>query len=395
MNDPKKIRIEDYSYELPDERIARYPLKERDSSKLLVYKDRKISEDIFSHIAEHIPENSVIIFNDTKVIQARILFEREGSKPIEIFCLDPHNKPLETALNAKERCTWVCMIGNLRKWRSGILEKDFTGGTLRAELKGNAGDNYLVEFSWEPDGITFSEILESIGETPIPPYLKRNAEESDRTRYQTIYAKHEGSVAAPTAGLHFTDEVLAKLRQKNIEMGKVTLHVGAGTFKPVKSELIGEHAMHSEFVTIPARTIDLLTENRNIVCVGTTSLRTIESIPYIAAKIFDPEIRIDQWEPYNDQFLSKTDQNPLKIIQNHLEMTGNDHISAQTGIMIVPGFKFKYTNILVTNFHQPNSTLLLLVSAFVGNDWQKIYDFALKNDFRFLSYGDSSILCRN
>ncbi|MCB0724257.1 MAG: S-adenosylmethionine:tRNA ribosyltransferase-isomerase [Ignavibacteriae bacterium] len=395
MNDPKKIRIENYSYELPEERIARYPLEKRDSSKLLVYKDGKISEDIFSHIAEYIPENSVVIFNDTKVIQARILFEREGSKPIEIFCLDPHNKPLETALNAKEQCTWVCMIGNLRKWRSGILDKDFKNGTLHAELKGNAGDNYLVEFSWEPDGITFSEILESIGETPIPPYLKRNAEESDRTRYQTIYAKHEGSVAAPTAGLHFTDEVLAKLRQKNIEMGKVTLHVGAGTFKPVKSELIGEHAMHSEFVTIPARTIDLLTENRNIVCVGTTSLRTIESIPYIAAKIFDPEIRIDQWEPYNDQFLSKTDQNPLKIIQNHLEMTGNDHISAQTGIMIVPGFKFKYTNILVTNFHQPNSTLLLLVSAFVGNDWQKIYDFALKNDFRFLSYGDSSILCRN
>ncbi|MCB0720865.1 MAG: S-adenosylmethionine:tRNA ribosyltransferase-isomerase [Ignavibacteriae bacterium] len=395
MNDPKKIRIENYSYELPEERIARYPLEKRDSSKLLVYTDGKISEDIFSHITEHIPENSIVIFNDTKVIQARILFEREGSKHIEIFCLDPHNKPLETALNAKERCTWVCMIGNLRKWKSGILEKDFTGGTLRAELKGNAGDNYLVEFSWEPDGITFSEILESIGETPIPPYLKRNAEESDRTRYQTIYAEHEGSVAAPTAGLHFTDEVLEKLRQKNIEIGKVTLHVGAGTFKPVKSELIGQHTMHSEFVTIPARTIDLLTENRNIVCVGTTSLRTIESIPYIAAKIFDLEIRIDQWEPYNDQLLSKTDQNPLKIIQNHLKMTRNDHISAQTGIMIVPGFKFKYTNILVTNFHQPNSTLLLLVSAFVGNDWQKIYDFALKNDFRFLSYGDSSILCRN
>lgn len=396
MTDPRKIRIEDYTYDLPDERIARFPLEERDSSKLLVYKNGAISDDVFSNIDKYIPDNSVIIFNDTKVIRARMQFERDGSKPIEILCLEPYGKPIESALQSKEKCTWVCMIGNLRKWKSGVLKKNFSGGALSAELKEKFEENFLVEFSWEPADMSFAEVLDSIGEMPIPPYLKRQADESDKTRYQTIYADHEGSVAAPTAGLHFTDEIIQRLKAKNVEIGKVTLHVGAGTFKPVKSESIGDHIMHSEFVTIPAETIDLLAQNKTVICVGTTSLRTIESIPYIAQKLDKSEIKIDQWEPYkNKQFLSKTDKNGVKTIQNHLKMTGNDRILAQTGIMIVPGFNFVFTDVLVTNFHQPKSTLLLLVSAFLGPDWQKTYEYALQNSFRFLSYGDSSILYKN
>jgi S-adenosylmethionine:tRNA ribosyltransferase-isomerase len=396
MTDPRKIRIEDYTYELPDERIARFPLEERDASKLLIYKNNIISQDVFKNIDKFIPDDSVIIFNDTKVIRARIQFERDGSKPIEILCLEPHVMPIESALQSKERSTWVCMIGNLRKWKSGILKKDVSGGILSAEFKGKSEENFLVEFSWEPGDMSFADVLDGIGEMPIPPYLKRQAEESDKTRYQTIYADHEGSVAAPTAGLHFTDEIMQKLKAKNLDIGKVTLHVGAGTFKPVKSESIGDHIMHSEFVTIPSETIDLLAQNKTVICVGTTSLRTIESIPYIAQKLDKSEIKIDQWEPYETgQFLSKTDQNGVKTIQNHLKMTGNDRILAQTGIMIVPGFNFVFTDILVTNFHQPKSTLLLLVSAFLERDWQKAYDYALQNNFRFLSYGDSSILYKN
>ena len=395
MTDPRKIRIEDYTYELPDERIARFPLEKRDASKLLVYKNGAISDDVFINIDKYIPDDSVIIFNDTKVIRARIQFIHDG-KPIEILCLEPYAQPVESALQSKGKCTWVCMIGNLRKWKSGKLEKEFRDGMLSAEFKEKLEENFLVEFSWEPVDMSFAEVLDASGEMPIPPYLKRQAEESDKTRYQTIYAEQEGSVAAPTAGLHFTDEIMDKLKAKNVEIGKVTLHVGAGTFKPVKSESIGDHIMHSEFVTIPAKTIDLLAQNKTVICVGTTSLRTVESIPYIAQKLREEEINITQWEPYDiESFSSKIEQNGLEMLQNHLKTTGNDSISAQTGIMIVPGFKFVFTDILITNFHQPKSTLLLLVSAFLGEDWQKVYDHALHNGFRFLSYGDSSILFRN
>lgn len=395
INDPRKIRIEDYTYDLPDDRIARFPLDERDASKLLVYKNRVISDDVFKSIDKYIPDNSIIIFNDTKVIQARIQFERKEGKSIEILCLEPHSQPIEAALQSRERSTWECMIGNLKKWKSGKLDKKFNGGFLSAELNGKYDDNFLVEFSWEPAEFSFAEILDHIGEMPIPPYLKRQSDESDKSRYQTVYADHEGSVAAPTAGLHFTNDIIERLKAKNVEIGKVTLHVGAGTFKPVKSESIGDHLMHSEFVTIPEKTIDLLSKDRTVICVGTTSLRTIESIPYIARKIGHPSIEIDQWEPYSEQNSPEIDQNALNIIKNHLKTTGNDRILAQTGIMIVPGFNFVFSDILITNFHQPQSTLLLLVSAFIGEDWRKVYDYALQNSFRFLSYGDSSILYRN
>ncbi len=398
MTDPFKIRIEDYTYNLNDDRIARFPLDKRDESKLLLYRDGNISQDIFKKIDEYIPENSVLVFNDSKVIQARILFEKPGGNPIEIFCLHPYKEPVEKALLSNESIEWICMVGYLKRWKhekGEILEKEFTFKdrkcTLKAKMMGKEAEAYLVKFSWDPGELTFSDVLDSIGVTPIPPYLHREAEESDKSRYQTIYAEQEGSVAAPTAGLHFTDEVMGRLRSKAVDFAKVTLHVGAGTFKPVKSETMGNHVMHREFVSIPKSTLDLLDSDRKIFCVGTTSMRTIESIPYIAAQVNESEVKVDQWEPY----LSKNEQNGVKILQNYLKATQNESILAETGIIIVPGFKFRFTSGLITNFHQPKSTLLLLVAAFIGEDWKKVYDFAIENDFRFLSYGDSSLLFKN
>lgn len=398
MTDPFKIRIEDFTYDLPDERIARFPLEKRDESKLLLYRDGSISRDIFKNVIDHIPDNSVLVFNDSKVIQARILFEKPGGNPIEIFCLHPYKEPVEKALSSKESTEWVCMVGYLKRWKYEkveILEKEFTFKDkkciLKAEMMRKESEAYLVKLSWDPGELTFSDVLDSIGETPIPPYLHRDAEESDKSRYQTIYAEHKGSVAAPTAGLHFTDEVLERLKSKSVDFAKVTLHVGAGTFKPVKSETMEDHIMHREFVSIPKSTIELLDSDRPVICVGTTSMRTIESIPYIARKIEESEVKVDQWEPY----LSKIDQNGLETLQNHLKSTKNESILAETGIIIVPGFKFNFTSGLITNFHQPQSTLLLLVAAFIGEDWRKVYDYAMENSFRFLSYGDSSLLFKN
>ena len=407
MTDPQKIRIEDYSYELPDEKIARFPLENRDESKLLIYKDGNISESVFKNIVDVIPDNSLLIFNDTKVIQARIIFEKPGSKSIEILCLEPFGQSIEQALQSKHNCDWTAMVGNLRKWKHDTGEKlsssiktvDYEF-TLSAEYLRRDEDNHIILFSWDT-GIAFSDVLASLGEMPIPPYLKREAEDSDKTRYQTVYAEQEGSVAAPTAGLHFTDEILSSLNQKGIETAKVTLHVGAGTFKPVKSELIGDHIMHNEFVTIPRATIDALsdaiTRNMSVICVGTTSLRTVESLPYIADNILDnkADTGIEQFQPYFSQNTPINAQKALEILKNHLKTTQNEEISAQTGIMIVPGFKFVFTDVLLTNFHQPKSTLLLLIAAFLGDDWKKAYEYALQNNFRFLSYGDSSILFRN
>lgn len=398
MTNPFKIRIEDFTYNLPDERIALFPLEKRDESKLLLYRNGNISQDIFKNIDEYIPENSVLVFNDSKVIQARILFEKPGGNPVEIFCLHPYGEPVESSLLSKESTEWVCMVGYLKRWKhekGEILEKEFTYKdkkcNLKAEMIRREAEAYLVKLSWNPGDMAFSEVLDSIGETPIPPYLHREAEESDKSRYQTIYAEHEGSVAAPTAGLHFTDEVLNKLKAKSVDFARVTLHVGAGTFKPVKSETMEDHVMHREFISIPKSTLELLDSGRKIICVGTTSMRTIESIPYIATKINESYVKIDQWEPY----LSKIEQNGVKTLQNHLKMTKNESILTETGIIIVPGFKFRFTSGLITNFHQPQSTLLLLVAAFIGEDWRKVYDYAMENSFRFLSYGDSSLLFKN
>jgi S-adenosylmethionine:tRNA ribosyltransferase-isomerase len=405
MTDPRKIRIEDYTYELPDEKIARFPLENRDESKLLIYNDGNISESVFKNIVDFIPENSLLVFNDTKVIQARIVFERAEAKPIEILCLEPYQQSTEQALQSKHTSEWTAMVGNLRRWKhdsgeiiSRKIKTDTSDFTLSAEYIKKDDDNHIIRFTWDSD-ITFSEVLSLIGEMPIPPYLKRSSEESDRKRYQTVYADPEGSVAAPTAGLHFTEEILSDLKQKGIRTAKVTLHVGAGTFKPVKSEFLEDHHMHREFASIPLETIDLLLgaleSEQNIICVGTTSLRTIESIPYLAEEIGQGLIKIGQWEPYIGENIPKSAQNALKIIQNHLKTSKNIQISFQTGIIIVPGFEFSLTNCLITNFHQSQSTLLLLVSAFIGQDWRKVYDYALSHSLRFLSYGDSSILFKN
>lgn len=403
----EQLHITDYDYPLPDERIAKYPLEKRDASKLLLYDDGIISESIFSNLADYIPSESLMIFNNTRVIHARLLFRKETGAQIEVFCLSPAD-PEDYAMNfaSKQYCSWHCMIGNAKRWKDDILTMKIENGgngilTLSAEKTAVTDKDTTVRFSWNDDTLSFSEILEIAGKLPIPPYLNRPAETKDDETYQTVYSRIEGSVAAPTAGLHFTDDVMTSLRHKGIATAEVTLHVGAGTFRPVKSETIGEHEMHTEFISVPKETIKAIYENKHpLVVVGTTSMRTIESLYYIGAELaINPiatphELFVSQWEPYENFLHDIEARQSLKNILDYLDRNDADHLISATQIMIVPGFRFHYADALITNFHQPQSTLLLLISAFVDDNWRVIYDYALKSDFRFLSYGDSSLLWR-
>ncbi len=399
------IFIDEFDYPLPDERIAKHPLTERDASKLLVYCNGSIGEDVFSNAVDYLPENALLVYNNTRVIQARMIFRKNTGARIEVLCLEP-SEPSDYALSlsATNSCEWICMVGNLKKWRSDDLtlnlEHQGKTITLSARLIGQEGDSYRVHFRWEGAELTFGEILDLVGELPIPPYLGRDTEESDKTSYQTVYSRIDGSVAAPTAGLHFTNNVLESLKKKQISTCELTLHVGAGTFLPVKTNDIAQHRMHAEVISVHRETIqNLLRHEGNIIAVGTTSVRTLESLYYIGLQIHQQKIKsesgivVEQWEPYQTDYSLSTHE-ALQLILNHLDAHHQTAIHAQTRIMIRPGFQYRIIRGMFTNFHQPRSTLLLLVSAWVGADWKAIYDYALRNEFRFLSYGDSSLLLK-
>ena len=405
MTDPRHIHISDYNYSLPTERIARYPLEQRDHSKLLVYNKGHISQHIFKDIAQFLPEDSLLIYNNTKVIQARLHFRKATGARIEVFCLEPHC-PADYQQNFDQRneCEWQCLIGNSKKWKEGALrlELDINGTTvtLQATKHGETETSVIIRFSWN-GGFSFAEILEAAGELPIPPYLNRDTEESDKETYQTVYSKIDGSVAAPTAGLHFTDDVFKTIDARHIERDEVTLHVGAGTFRPVKSAEIQGHEMHSEYICVTRHNIErLLAHQGHCTAVGTTSVRTLESLFYIGLKILqNPDIKekdlhIDQWLPYDtaDQCTDINSTDALQAILRWMDTNGCNALHTTTQIIIAPGYKYHIVERIITNFHMPQSSLLLLVSAFVGDDWKRIYSYALDNDFRFLSYGDSSIL---
>jgi len=409
MTSTKNIHIADYNYNLPDERIAKFPLAQRDSSKLLIYNKGVVSEDIFSSLPQYLPKNALMVFNNTKVIQARLHFQKETGATIEVFCMEPF-APVEYQQNFAQTGSveWLCMIGNLKRWKEGTLSRQvevkgktitFCAERLPYELPNTTGTNHRVRFSWD-GSYTFSEILEAVGELPIPPYLNRETQESDKRTYQTVYSKIKGSVAAPTAGLHFTERVLHALDETGIDREELTLHVGAGTFKPVKSEEIGDHEMHSEYIVVKRQTIEkLIQHGGEAIAVGTTSVRTLESLYYIGLKILknpeisEEELHVNQWEPYQEVRGKKLEvRDVLQALQDWMDRNNLQVLHTTTQIIIAPGYEYNIVRWMVTNFHQPQSTLLLLVSAFVHGDWRKIYDYALSHDFRFLSYGDSSLL---
>ncbi len=398
------IYIEQYDYPLPEGRIARYPLAERDASKLLLYQNGRISQDVFRHIPAILPEGSLLVFNETKVIQARLKFRKESGARIEIFCLEPVNPvtDFQMAFQMKEKVAWKCFVGNSKKWKEGRLKMDMiineSAITLEAQRLEHGDEYQLIEFKWSNE-CSFGEILESAGHTPIPPYLKRESELSDKERYQTLYAKYEGSVAAPTAGLHFTERVIRDYKRKGIEEARLNLHVGAGTFKPVVHCDVHNHVMHHERIMITRKHLKKILKHMpcKVVAVGTTSVRTMESLYWHGIKVLEgmdikEDISIDQWEPYLKEMNEMPD--PRKVLGNLLDRMGSssvDVLQGSTQLMILPGYTYRIVSGLITNFHQPRSTLLLLVSAFIGQDWRKVYDYALKNDFRFLSYGDSCL----
>ena len=392
----KQINISDYNYELPDERIAKFPLEKRDSSKLLTYVSGSVSTNVFSSLPEILPANSCLVFNNTRVIQARLEFFKSTGSRIEIFCLEPQEpSSYELSLSSTQSCVWKCMIGNLKKWKGEVLKKEVGADNLvlEAERLETNGNTSYIKFSWN-NGVAFAEVLDLLGELPIPPYLNRKTQESDKTTYQTVYSKVKGSVAAPTAGLHFTPEVISALHDKGIKTMELTLHVGAGTFQPVKAEEIGGHAMHAEKIEVSKEFIQNLIENLgNVVAVGTTSVRTLESLYYLGVQLHngDTSLLVNQWEPYESEKVLSA-REALEVILNYMEKTQSNILYATTQIMIVPGYKFNIVNVLITNFHQPKSTLLLLLAAFVGEKWRELYEYALNNDYRFLSYGDSSVL---
>ena len=405
MLDTQNIRIEDYNYPLPDERIAKFPLLQRDSSQLLIYNQGAIEQHHFVNLPAMLPDDVMLVFNNTRVIQARLRFRKATGALIEIFCLEPL-APVDYALSLQSvgSCRWLCLIGNAKKWKEGELQIDFIWQgreiALRAVRGTQHGDGYEIEFAWDDASITFGEVLEVLGELPIPPYLNRATQESDKTTYQTVYSKVEGSVAAPTAGLHFTPAVLDAVRAKGIPTLELTLHVGAGTFKPVKSDTISGHEMHTEYISVSRALIEALCySSRRVVAVGTTSVRTLESLYYIALTLYrNPdasaeELQVEQWSPYGVN-PSLTRKQAMQLLLDYLDRTGADRLVSATRIIIVPGYKFHIVDGIITNFHQPRSTLLLLVSAFVAGDWRTIYDYALSHNFRFLSYGDSSLLWR-
>ncbi len=397
------ININDYDYPLPDERIAKFPLSERDSSKLLIYRQGEISERHFSDIPSELPEGSLLVFNNTKVVRARLVMHKPSGARVEVFCLEPHNPAdYEHAFAIKGECEWSCIVGNLKKWKEGAVEIPFeyegSAYTLQAYIAERGTREHIVRFVWSAP-MTFGELLEYLGRIPIPPYLNRESEEIDNTRYQTVYSRFEGSVAAPTAGLHFTQPLIENMRQKGFDFTEVTLHVGAGTFLPVKDEDATKHAMHTEHFDVTLATLRKLRENHGkIVAVGTTSVRTLESLSALAwriknGKAYDSEV-VGQWELY-DIPADFSGVETLDILITYMEAHNLDRLHAATEIMITPlGYNFRIVHNIVTNFHQPKSTLLLLVSAYLGEDWHKIYNYALSHDFRFLSYGDSSLLIR-
>ena len=402
----RQININEYDYPLPDELIAKFPLQERDRSKLLIYRDGEVTESIFNRLPDWLPKKSLIVFNDTRVIRARLLFTKETGAQIEIFCLEPE-APNDYALNfqSREQCRWICMVGNSKRWKGTLKRTLLTGKkaiVLSAERLQTTGQTHSVLFTWDNPTFTFGDVLEAAGILPIPPYLHRNTEESDLQTYQTIYAKIKGSVAAPTAGLHFTPEILKALDTNGFKREELTLHVGAGTFKPVHTDTIGEHEMHAEYIAVSRSTIaSLMDYAGHITAVGTTSLRALESLYYIGTTLaacphVTPEkLLVKQWTPYQNQLPQLTTEEALQYLLKYLDDNKLEKLITATQIMITPGYKFRIVNNLITNFHQPKSTLLLLVSAFVKGDWKKIYDYALTHDFRFLSYGDSSLLIGN
>lgn len=401
-----KIKIEDYSYDLPDDRIAKYPLEKRDASRILIYRNGNISDSVFSNLAELLPDKAIMIFNDTKVVPARLFFRKPSGALIEVFCLEPFS-PAEysEAFAVKEHCVWKCAVGNAKKWKDGAIFFDNHTSdpvadslALRAEMIERKDGEFLVKFSWNT-GVSFSEVLSICGNLPIPPYLNRETEALDLERYQTLYAKYNGSVAAPTAGLHFTGKVLDDIRKKGILMDEVCLHVGAGTFLPVKSEYVDDHRMHSEAIVVRrsliANLIRAVDEGLPVVSVGTTSTRTLESLYYIGAGIIEHGCirEVEQWAPYEKDYGYSLKES-LSAIYNYMESNNMDSFTSRTRIIIVPVYRPKVVDILITNFHQPQSTLLLLIGAFVGDNWKRIYDYAMSHGFRFLSYGDSSVLFR-
>lgn len=403
MENPRNIKISDFDYVLPDEKIAKFPLSKRDESNLLVYQKGEISTKKFYDVVDFISPNELVVFNNTKVIQARLNFKKETGANIEIFCLEPF-LPNDYAIAFQEtkKCSWICMIGNLRRWKADSLMKEFfvdgKSIILTATKQKSIGNNYLVDFEWTDSKFTFADVLEFFGELPIPPYLNRATQDSDKQTYQTVYSKIKGSVAAPTAGLHFTESVLSRLKQKKVDLGEVTLHVGAGTFKPVKNEMIVDHDMHTEHIVLSKRFLSqLIAHNGKAVAVGTTSVRTLESLYFVGCQLAEnpnlskQDLCISQWEPYEKEYsLSVFDA--LSIVEDFMFRNSLEFLHISTQIMIVPGYQFRVVEKLITNFHQPKSTLLLLVSAFLKGDWMKCYNYALQNNFRFLSYGDSSIL---
>ncbi|MBC7890149.1 MAG: S-adenosylmethionine:tRNA ribosyltransferase-isomerase [Ferruginibacter sp.] len=405
---PKEIAIHNFTYSLPDERIAGFPLSERDASKLLIYKEGIIKEDIYKNITGYLPEKSMLVFNNTRVIQARILFQKPTGGIIEIFCLEPCEaiKEYSSIMARKGKLCWKCLIGGAGKWKEGPLQKKMTVDgqqlLLTAQLIEKLPDAYLVELCWQPENYSFAEIIEQVGRTPLPPYIKRKAQQVDKERYQTIYAKYDGSVAAPTAGLHFTPAIFSALEAKSISHTYITLHVGAGTFKPVKSATLAEHEMHAEWIEVNADAINQLIENiaNGIIAVGTTSLRTLESLYWMGVKtILYPGITMDQlsiaqWEIYEPplaiaNILSTA---ALPALLEWMHRNNFEKIITQTKLLIVPGYLYRMPVAVITNFHQPQSTLLLLVAAAIGEDWRRIYNYAMENDFRFLSYGDGSLI---
>ena len=408
---PRHIHISDYNYPLPDERIAKFPLAQRDHSKLLVFENGDISEDIFYNITSHLPKGALMVFNNTKVIQARMHFRKETGALIEVFLLEPAEPAdYELMFQTNGKCAWHCLVGNLKKWKEGQLSRSFDVNgktvTLSVERLHEERTSHLVEFRWDNPDVSFAEILDAAGELPIPPYLNRDTQESDKTTYQTVYSKIKGSVAAPTAGLHFTDKVLADIDAHGIDREELTLHVGAGTFKPVKSEEIEGHEMHTEYICVNKKTIDkLIAHGGKAIAVGTTSVRTLESLYYMGVKLHDnpnlteEQLHVGQWEPYDYAERLATEGtapldtiDALREISDYLDRNSRKALHSSTQIIIAPGFEYHIVDILVTNFHQPQSTLLLLVSAFVKGEWRRIYDYALAHDFRFLSYGDSCLI---
>lgn len=402
MKAPKQITIDDYDYHLPTDRIAKFPLENRDESKLLVYRDGVFEESVFNLVVNHLDKDTLLVFNNTKVIHARLFFRKETGSQIEIFCLEPYQMAISIVFEQRQRCTWMCFVGNNKRWKNSPLyrtiEVDGKEVTLSATRKEAVANTWIIDFEWDNSAMTFAEVIERFGVIPLPPYLNRSAEDSDKERYQTVYAEHEGSVAAPTAGLHFTQSVFDNLRKKGINTEFITLHVGAGTFKPVDSETIGEHEMHVERIEILRSNVEHLLSHvgKPIIPVGTTSVRTLESLYWFGVKLqFNPsleEMHILQWEPYEltDKGEVSLEQS-LKNVLAFMHRLGVDKLYGDTQLMIAPGYKYHVVSGIITNFHQPKSTLLLLVSALIGNVWKEGYSYALNHGFRFLSYGDSCL----